>query len=70
MKKIAGLTFAATILAFAGPSQALAWYCHASSPSAYGWGSNGYRSVAVRRALRECAARTPRYQTCRLQYCR
>jgi hypothetical protein len=70
MKKILGLTFAASVLAFVGPSQALAWYCYASSPSAYGWGTSNSRRVAVRRALRECAVRTPRYQTCYLRYCR
>jgi hypothetical protein len=70
MKTFIGLTFGAAVLAFVGPSQALAWYCHATSPAAYGWGSHGNRSVAVRRALAECAVRTPRYQTCYIRYCR
>jgi hypothetical protein len=70
MKWILGLTLAAAVSAFVGPTQALAWYCYASSPSAYGWGSHGSRSVASRRALAECAVRTPRYQTCYIRYCR
>jgi hypothetical protein len=51
------------------PTQASAWYCRADSPSAYGWGENYSRAAAARRALRECARRTPRYQTCRITYC-
>jgi hypothetical protein len=70
MKKILGLTFAAAVLGFIGPAQALAWYCFASSPSASGWATSGSRRWAVSRALRECAIRTPYYQTCYLRYCR
>jgi hypothetical protein len=51
------------------PTEASAWYCRADSPSAYGWGRNDSRSAAIRRALRECAVRTPRGQVCRITYC-
>jgi hypothetical protein len=50
-------------------SEASAWYCRASSPSAWGWGSGNY-SYARSRALAECAVRTPRWQTCYIRYCR
>ncbi len=50
-------------------SEASAWVCRASSPSAWGWGS-GYLGYARARALAECAARTPQYQTCYIRYCR
>ena len=69
MKKILGLTFAAAVMGFVGSAQAHAWYCTASSPSASGWATSDSRSWAVRRALRECAVRTPRYQTCYIRYC-
>jgi hypothetical protein len=52
------------------PTQASAWYCRADSPSAYGWGEDYSRRAAIRRALAECAVRTPRRQTCRISYCR
>ena len=69
MKKIAAFAFATSLLAFMIPTEALAWYCYASSPSAYGYGVNSSRRAAVRRALAECAVRTPRYQTCYIRYC-
>jgi len=52
------------------PTEASAWVCRADSASAYGWGSHAYRGPAVRRALAECAIRTPRGQTCYLSWCR
>jgi hypothetical protein len=70
MKKLAVMTVAAAALLVMVPGEALAWYCYASSPSAYGWGTSSSRRSAVRRALRECAVRTPRHQTCYLRYCR
>jgi hypothetical protein len=75
MKKIIALTVLGSTLAFLAPTQVLAhsvtraWYCFASSPSASGW-ATGSRSYATARALAECAARTPRYQTCYIRYCR
>jgi hypothetical protein len=51
------------------PTEASAWYCRADSPSAYGWGQNYSRRAAIRRALAECAVRTPRWQRCRISYC-
>ena len=65
----AALTVAIGMLALMS-SEASAWYCRAESPSAYGWGSSGSQGVARRRALAECAVRTPRYQTCYIIYCR
>jgi len=70
MKKILGLSFAFAVLGLAGAAEAHAWYCYASSPSASGWATSSSRRVAVNRALRECAIRTPRYQTCYIRYCR
>ena len=70
MKTILALAFAAGVLGFVGSGEAYAWYCYASSPSASGWATSGSRSWAVRHALRQCAIRTPYYQTCRLRYCR
>jgi hypothetical protein len=69
MKKFALMSLTAASLLMMVPAEASAWYCYASSPSAYGWGS-GSRSYAFRRALAECAVRTPRYQTCYVRYCR
>ncbi len=52
------------------PMEASAWSCRADSPSAYGWSSNYYSlNAARRRALNECAVRTPRGQVCRITYC-
>jgi hypothetical protein len=50
--------------------EAQAWGCEARSPSSRGW-SSGYnsRAQAQRRALQECAVRTPRNRTCRITYC-
>jgi hypothetical protein len=75
MKKIIALTVLGSTLAWLAPTQSQAhtvtraWYCLASSPSASGWGT-GSRSYATSRALAECAARTPGYQTCYIRYCR
>jgi hypothetical protein len=69
-KKIAGMAFAALALATLIPSEAFAWYCFASSRAASGWATSGSRRWAIRHALRECAIRTPRWQTCYLRYCR
>jgi hypothetical protein len=69
MKKFAAITLAAVVLLLMVPGEAAAWYCVARSPSATGWATNSSRARAVRRALRECAVRTPRYQTCYLRYC-
>jgi hypothetical protein len=70
MKKILGVACVVAALGFVETSQALAWYCFASSPSASGWANSGSRSWAVRHALRQCAIRTPYYQTCYIRYCR
>ena len=52
------------------PTEASAWGCYAASPSASGRSWNyPTRGGAVRRALAECAVRTPRYQTCYIQSC-
>jgi hypothetical protein len=70
MKKFALMAVAAAGLFVMIPGEALAWYCVARSPSARGWATSDSRSYAIRRALAECAVRTPRYQTCHLRYCR
>jgi hypothetical protein len=70
MKLLKAMLFAGAMVLILAPSEASAWYCYASSPSAYGWGQSDSRSYAQRRALAECAVRTPRYQTCRIRYCR
>ncbi len=69
MRSALAALFAVGMLALMS-SDASAWYCRAESPSAYGWGSSDSRGVARRRALYECARRTPRYQTCYIVYCR
>lgn len=54
------------------PSEASArWRCKASSPTgSWGWGSHNYSErYARQRALWECARRTPRGYTCRLNNC-
>lgn len=38
--------------------------CRAESPNAYGVWTHANGSYACKRALEECAARTPSYQTC------
>ena len=63
------LTFALGMLGLMS-TEASAWYCRAESPSAYGWGQDYSRGAARRRALWECARRTPRHQTCYIIYCR
>ena len=65
----ASLAFAVGVLAMMS-TEAAAWYCRAESRSAYGWGSDYSRRAASRRALYECARRTPRHQTCYIIYCR
>jgi hypothetical protein len=69
MTKLKLMLIAGALAVILIPTEASAWYCRADSPSAYGWGSSSSRRVAVRRALAECAVRTPRYQTCRISYC-
>ena len=66
---LAALTFAVGMLGLMS-TEASAWYCRAESPSAYGWGTSNSQGVARRRALAECAVRTPRRQTCYVIYCR
>lgn len=58
-----------TAVSFVAPSSAEAAYCEARSRYASGWGS-GHISYARRRALQECAARTPRGYTCYITGCR
>lgn len=70
MKLIATTCVLAALLAMA-PSEASAWTCRATSPTgSWGWGSSGSLSAAQRRALWECAVRTPRGYTCRISRCR
>jgi hypothetical protein len=64
---IAASVFAAS--SFVTPTAAHAAYCEARSAYASGWGS-GSLQYARRRALAECAIRTPRGYTCYITGCR
>jgi hypothetical protein len=68
---VATIAIAAAMLAFA-PTEASAWACRAGSPTgSYGVGWHNYSlGYAKRRALLECAARTPRGYTCFITGCR
>ncbi|MDX2201651.1 MAG: hypothetical protein NW223_02800 [Hyphomicrobiaceae bacterium] len=70
IRKAAVLALAAAGLALTSAG-ASAYQCRATSPAAWGQGwhthSLGY---AQRRALGECAARTPYHQVCRIVWCR
>jgi hypothetical protein len=69
-KTVGVLAIAAAMMALVG-SAAGAWTCKATSRTgSWGWGTSGYRNAAARRALYECAVRTPRGYTCYLRYCR
>lgn len=63
---IAAAAFSATSIV--SPTTAEAAYCTARSPYASGWGQ-GNPNYARRRALAECAARTPRGYTCYITSC-
>lgn len=71
------LTFSLAALTFVGlnvatSTAAEAWTCRASSPTG-SWGMGWHtrsRSYARRRALYECARRTPRRFYCRIRWCR
>ncbi len=54
------------------PTQAsAAWTCYANSRTgSYGWAVNRSLHTAQRRALWECARRTPRGYTCYIRSCR
>jgi hypothetical protein len=68
---IATLAIAGAMLAFA-PSEASAWVCRAASPTgSWGTGWHNYSlGYARRRALAECAVRTPRGFVCYITGCR
>jgi hypothetical protein len=70
-KKAAVLALAAAGGMIALTASASAYECRATSPSAWGqgWHTHSY-GYAQRRALGECAARTPNYQVCRIVWCR
>jgi len=74
IKRIKQLLSAAALAAVLAPalaSDASAWTCHARSPTgSWGWGSAGSIPAAQRRALYECAVRTPRGYVCRITRCR
>jgi hypothetical protein len=71
MKSLIAATVMTAALTFAGASQASAWYCQASGTTgATGWGTSSSLGVAQRRALAECAVRTPRGHMCFLHFCR
>jgi hypothetical protein len=64
---IAASAFAAS--SFVTPTAAHAAYCEARSAYSSGWVS-GSLNYARRRALAECAVRTPRGYTCYITGCR
>jgi hypothetical protein len=68
-KFLASVLIAGSVIALI-PTEASAWYCRARSPSAWGWGRSDWVGQAKRIALDECAARTPRYETCYIRFCR
>ena len=71
MKSLIAASVMTAVLTFAGASQASAWYCQAAGTTgASGWGTSSSLSAAQRRALAECAVRTPRGHMCYLQFCR
>jgi hypothetical protein len=73
MKKTSLIIASVAILAgvvAAMPSQAYACYCEARSSYAWGWGRSSACSVARKRALAECAVRTPRGAWCYITFCR
>lgn len=69
-KLLAAIFAMSAAMSVVAPSDAHAWACRADSPSAYGWARSGSLSWARSRALRQCAVRTPRWQTCYISWCR
>jgi hypothetical protein len=72
VKTILASLFIAAVAITLMPSEASAWVCYARGDTgATGWGSHPYSlSYARRRALAECAVRTPRGSMCYLTGCR
>lgn len=71
LKKTAIIAVSAASAMIALSSSAFAYKCQANSPSAWGQGWHNYSlSYARKRALSECAIRTPRGQYCRISWCR
>ena len=70
MKYVAGAFLAAACLLVMLPTEASAWTCRATSPSAWGVATYPDLGYAKRRALVQCSVRTPRYQTCYIRWCR
>jgi hypothetical protein len=69
-KILAGIVVAACALALF-PTEASAWVCRARSVTgSWGWGASSSLPAARRRALYECAIRTPRRYTCYITSCR
>jgi hypothetical protein len=70
MKSIlAALALTAAVAIFVS-SPVEAWYCKArGTTGAWGWGRSASRGEAQGIALRECAVRTPRGETCLIMYC-
>jgi hypothetical protein len=71
VKKILASTVFAIVTVTFLATDAMAYKCVARSANgSYGWGSHPYDlNYARRRALNECAIRTPRGYTCVLQGC-
>jgi len=71
MRNLILATVVATGLLAIVPTPASAWACVAQSATgSYGWGSHPTSlAYARRRALVECAVRTPRYARCYITSC-
>jgi hypothetical protein len=71
MKTLLATSALMALVTLATPSQASAWYCQADGTTgAWGWGASSSLSAARRRALAECAIRTPRGHMCYVSFCR
>ncbi len=69
MKWLAASVIMASLAAMV-PSQAMAWYCVARSPTgSWGWGRSGSLANAKGIALYQCAVRTPKRYYCYITYC-
>ena len=70
IKYLAVAAIAAGSFLFVSPQSAEAYKCYARSSQASGWGYHTHSlNYARRRALSECAVRTPRGYTCYITSC-
>jgi len=70
IKSVIAVRALAGLLIPAAPTDAAAVTCYAGSRTgSWGWGRAGSLRAAQRRALYECAVRTPRGYTCYITRC-